>query len=45
MNTQISSKIAVLCVALMINGLMMGGIAFLFSTQLHQNLAVALAAA
>ena len=35
MNTQISSKIAVLCVALMINGLMMGGIAYLFSGHIQ----------
>jgi hypothetical protein len=35
MNTQISSKIAALCMALMMNGLMMGGIAYLFSGHLQ----------
>jgi hypothetical protein len=33
MNTQISTKIAALCMALMMNGLMMGAIAYLFSPQ------------
>ncbi|MGO9989805.1 MAG: hypothetical protein ACLQAR_04655 [Steroidobacteraceae bacterium] len=45
MTTQTSRKLAALGIALIMNTLMMGGIAFLFSTQLHQNLAVALAAA
>jgi hypothetical protein len=35
MNTQISTKIAALCMALMMNGLMMGGIAYLFSGQVQ----------
>jgi len=35
MNTQISSKIAALCMALMMNSLMMGGIAYLFSAHLQ----------
>jgi hypothetical protein len=35
MNTQISSKIAALCMALMMNGLMMGGIAYLFSAHIQ----------
>jgi hypothetical protein len=35
MNTQISSKIVALCMALMMNGLMMGGIAYLFSSHIQ----------
>jgi hypothetical protein len=31
MNTQISSKLAAVLVALMMNGLILGGVAFLFS--------------
>jgi len=45
MTTQISSKLAALGVALMMNILMIGGIAYLFNAQLHQNPVVALAAA
>ncbi|MEA3150920.1 MAG: hypothetical protein QOD56_1859 [Gammaproteobacteria bacterium] len=37
MTTQISTKLAALGVALMINIAMIGGVAFLFSGQLHQN--------
>lgn len=33
MNTQISSKIAALAVALMMNSLILGGVAYLFNTQ------------
>ena len=33
MNTQISSKLAALVVALMINGLIMGGVAYLFDAS------------
>ena len=36
MNTQISSKFAALAVALMMNSLLIGGVAYLFSSQLHQ---------
>jgi hypothetical protein len=37
MNTQISSKFAALAVALMMNSLIIGGVAYLFSGQLHQH--------
>jgi hypothetical protein len=36
MNTQISSKLAALAMALMINSLMVAGIAYLFNAQLHE---------
>jgi hypothetical protein len=36
MTTQLSTKLAALAVALMVNGMMMGGVAYLFSAQLHQ---------
>jgi hypothetical protein len=36
MTTQLSSKLAALAVALMINGMMIGGVAYLFSARLHQ---------
>ena len=36
MTTQLSTKLAALAVALMVNGMMMGGVAYLFSGQLHQ---------
>jgi hypothetical protein len=45
MNTQISSKIAALCMALMMNGLMMGGIAYLFSGHIQGPPSAALALA
>jgi hypothetical protein len=45
MNTQISSKFAALCMAMMINGLMMGGIAYLFSGHLQGPPSVVLALA
>ncbi len=45
MTTRISSKLAALGLALIINSLMMGGIAYLFNAQLHQYPAAALAAA
>ncbi len=44
MTTRTSSKLAALAIALVMNSLMMGGIAYLFNAQLHQNPAVALAA-
>jgi hypothetical protein len=34
MNTQISSKLAALAVALMMNSLIIGGVAYLFNAQL-----------
>ena len=40
MNTQISTKLAALAVALMMNSLLIGGVAYLFSTPLHQHSAV-----
>jgi hypothetical protein len=35
MNTQISTKLAALAVALMMNSLLIGGVAYLFNSQLH----------
>jgi hypothetical protein len=40
MNTQISTKLAALAVALMMNGLLMGGVAYVFNGQLHQHSAI-----
>ncbi|HXC08002.1 MAG TPA: hypothetical protein VNV61_03660 [Steroidobacteraceae bacterium] len=37
MNTQISTKLAALAVALMMNSLIIGGVAYLFNGQLHQH--------
>jgi hypothetical protein len=37
MNTQISTKLAALAVALMMNSLLIGGVAYLFNGQLHQH--------
>jgi hypothetical protein len=37
MNTQISSKLAAVLVALMMNGLILGGVAFLFDGTSAQN--------
>ena len=41
MNTQISSKFAALAVALMMNSLIIGGVAYLFNGPLHPQAAVA----
>jgi hypothetical protein len=41
MTTQISTKLAALGVALMINSTMIGGIAYLFNGQLHEHAPVA----
>jgi hypothetical protein len=41
MNTQISTKLAALAVALMMNGLIIGGVAYLFNSQLQQQTTVA----
>jgi hypothetical protein len=40
MNTQISTKLAALAVALMMNSLIVGGVAYLFNSQLHQHATV-----
>lgn len=41
MTTQLSTKLAALAVALMVNGVMIGGVAYLFSaTRLHQPAAI-----
>ena len=37
MNTQISSKLAALVVALMMNSLIIGGVAYLFNGPVRQN--------
>jgi hypothetical protein len=37
MNTQISSKLVALAVALMMNTLIIGGVAVLFNGQMHQH--------
>ena len=39
MNTQISTKLTALAVALMMNSLLIGGVAYLFSGPLHQHAA------
>lgn len=36
MTTQLSTKLAALAVALMVNTIMIGGVAYLFSGQIHQ---------
>ena len=40
MNTQISTKLAALAVALMMNSLLIGGVAYLFNSQVHQHTTV-----
>lgn len=40
MNTQITTKLAALAVALMMNSLIIGGVAYLFNGQLHQHTAI-----
>jgi hypothetical protein len=37
MNTQISSKLAAFAVALMMNSLIIGGVAYLFDGQIRQH--------
>jgi hypothetical protein len=37
MTTQISTKLAALALALMVNGVLIGGVAFLFNSQLQQQ--------
>ena len=43
MNTQISTKLAALAVALMMNSLLIGGVAYLFNSQVHEAPAASLA--
>jgi hypothetical protein len=45
MNTRISSKVAALALALLVNGTVFGGIAFLFSVERAAAAGVTLAAA
>jgi hypothetical protein len=40
MNAQISSKLAALAAALMMNSLIIGGVAYLFNSQVPQHVAV-----
>ena len=40
MNTRISAKLAALAVALMMNGLILGGVAYLFDAQTQPHLTV-----
>ena len=40
MTTEISTKLAALAVALMMNGLLMGGVAYVFNGQLHQHASI-----
>lgn len=37
MTTQISTKLAALAVALMMNSLLIGGVAYVFNAQAHQH--------
>lgn len=37
MSTQLSTKLTALAVALMVNGIMMGGVALLFSADPHRS--------
>ena len=40
MTTRISSKLAALAIALTVNVLLVGGVAYLFDAQAHQNLSI-----
>jgi hypothetical protein len=40
MNTRISAKLAALAIALMMNGFIMGGVAYLFDVQTQQHLSL-----
>jgi hypothetical protein len=40
MNTQISTKFAALAVALMMNSLIIGGVAYVFNGALHQHASI-----
>jgi hypothetical protein len=37
MNTRISAKLAALAIAMMMNSLIIGGVAYLFDAQAHQH--------
>ena len=39
MTSQLSTKFAALAIALMVNGMMIGGVAYLFSVQFHEQTA------
>jgi hypothetical protein len=43
MTTQLSTKLAALALALMVNSMMIGGVAYLFSGQIHQQTMTTLA--
>jgi hypothetical protein len=43
MNTQISNKLAALAVALMMNSLIIGGVAYMFNAQLQHTAFISLA--
>ena len=43
MNTQISTKLVALAVALMMNGFILGGVAYLFNAQGSQHVVLSLA--
>lgn len=40
MSTRISSKLAAFAIALTMNALLIGGVAYLFDAQVHQNLSI-----
>jgi hypothetical protein len=42
MNTQISTKLTALAIALMMNSLLIGGVAYVFSVQVDESAAVSL---
>jgi hypothetical protein len=42
MNTQISTKLAALAIALMMNSLLIGGVAYVFSMQADESAAISL---
>jgi hypothetical protein len=43
MNTQISTKLAALAVALLMNSLLIGGVAYLFNSQVQHSPVISLA--
>jgi hypothetical protein len=43
MTTPLSTKLAALAVALMMNSMLIGGVAYLFSSPLHQHAILSLA--
>jgi hypothetical protein len=45
MTTQVSLKLAALAIALMMNGLIIGTVAYLFDGQIHRDAALSLASA